>query len=330
MNLMGETQKYTAEDLLIDDQFLEWIHSNEQQHNEYWQDRLLNESPPFRLVFDQAKEMALALSVQRKEIDVTSALQQLQAKINEPSKTLFRAIGFKIWRVAAAIFLLLSLSWFFWPQSQSFQTDFAEIQTFTLPDKTVVTLRANSKLWWEGNWEQNEKRIVYLEGEAYFDVRPMKELDIKRPFVVHAMPLEVEVLGTEFNLVNRPTRSQVVLVEGKVSVTGDDQKKYELKPQQKYAWDTNLQRASIQTVDPSLYTDWQQNIWRFDDIKLSEAAVLIKEQYGKSIVFANPKLKNRKLNGSAPASSLEILLKGIETSLNISIINEGDRIIFND
>ncbi len=327
-NTMGASPTYRAEDLLTDDRFLEWIHSNKQQHDKYWQDRLYDE-PSLRTAFDQATQIAQALSVKKKVINTSNALAKLEAKINSPTKPTPQPLQIK-WsnylKIAATIVLLLSLSWSFWPQKQSFQTAFGELQIVTLPDATEVTLRANSKLWWNGDWKKSKKRIVYLEGEAYFDVRPTKELKNKRPFVVKAMPLEVEVLGTEFNIVNRPNRTNIVLVEGKVAViTGDQQQ--QLKPQQQYAWNTTEKSGTIQTVNTELFTDWQQHIWHFNNTSLAEVALLLEQHFGKKVFFHNPLLKDQKLNGTAPSSSLETLLNGIASSLNISITNQSDRII---
>lgn len=324
---MGDTQKYTVEDLLVDDKFLDWIQSDEQQYDEYWKDRLENEAP-LRLVVEQAKEVALLLSVQKENVNPSAALKQLHKSINSSEITKTKRVWMKNWRVAAAIALIGMLSWVFWPQQQSYQTAFGEMETIELPDGTKVTLRANSKVWWEGDWSKNEKRTVFLEGEAYFDVRPTAELEVKRAFVVNAKPLEVEVLGTEFNLANRPSSSHVVLVEGKVAVKGEDQKHYELSPEQKYAWDKKNNQAYIETVDPAFYTDWQQNVWRFNNTSLQELAMMLNENFGKKIIFAHADLKERKLNGSAPSASLETLLFGIKSSLNISITQDKNRIIF--
>lgn len=323
---MGESQKYTVEDLLVDDRFLEWIHSNERQHNQYWQDQLLNQ-PHLSTVIREAKEIALALSAPKKQTDPTFALQELEAAINQQKSNQPKRIWLKNWTIAATIALLFTLTWSFWPQSQSFQTAFGEIQTITLPDGTSVTLRANSKLWWEGDWKQGDSRTVFLEGEAYFDVRPTNELQNDRSFIVKALPLEIKVLGTEFNIVNRPNRTNIVLIEGKVAIKTNNHQQYQLKPHEQYTWNTTKKSGNIENVNTALFTDWRQYIWHFDNTTLSDVAILIEQHFGKKVLFDNPLLKDRKLNGSAPSSSLKTLLNGLKSSLNISIINQGDHII---
>ncbi|WP_394697656.1 FecR family protein [uncultured Sunxiuqinia sp.] len=82
-----------------------------------------------------------------------------------------------------------------------------------LPDGTVVWLNAGSKLTYSTNFNMSS-RLVYLEGEGYFQVAKNKE----KPFVVDAFGFLVEGGETEFNVKayqDDPT-IEAVLVEGKV------------------------------------------------------------------------------------------------------------------
>lgn len=63
---------------------------------------------------------------------------------------------------------------------------------------------------------KEDRREVQLQGEAYFEV----EKDARHPFVVKADPVEVEVLGTHFNVEAYPGDAEVktTLLEGSVAV----------------------------------------------------------------------------------------------------------------
>lgn len=67
--------------------------------------------------------------------------------------------------------------------------------TVLLADGTTVHLNAGSKLLYPVRFV-GKRRIVTLEGEAYFDVRK----DEEHPFVVRTRFGEVTVLGTAFNI----------------------------------------------------------------------------------------------------------------------------------
>lgn len=91
----------------------------------------------------------------------------------------------------------------------------AAISVITLPDQTKVTLNRYSSLTYPDRFKE-DRREVQLQGEAYFEV----EKDARHPFVVKADPVEVEVLGTHFNVEAYPGDAEVktTLLEGSVAV----------------------------------------------------------------------------------------------------------------
>lgn len=87
--------------------------------------------------------------------------------------------------------------------------------SFTMADGTQVWLNSNSKLRFPRQFNEKE-RIVYLEGEAFFDVMHLAN----KPFIVQNKKQNVLVLGTTFNVKCYPEDSQVIttLFQGKVAV----------------------------------------------------------------------------------------------------------------
>src|SRR5690606_8958967 len=114
-----------------------------------------------------------------------------------------------LWRRVAAVFVgatLMGLLYYFFmtaPSTVYYATDFGEIQTITLPDGSKATLNGNSTLQISENWE--ESREVWLDGEAFFEVKKIPEKSSQpgalrgKKFLVHTHHLAVEVLGTTFN-----------------------------------------------------------------------------------------------------------------------------------
>ena len=84
-----------------------------------------------------------------------------------------------------------------------------------LADSTMVILNAESRLTYPTAFT-GASREVTLEGEGYFDVTPDKE----RPFTVKTPSIQVEVLGTSFNVsaYKDETSNEVTLVQGRVNV----------------------------------------------------------------------------------------------------------------
>ena len=116
---------------------------------------------------------------------------------------LFRLAG-----VVAASVLLCFASWFiydYWkPVAMQTVSAGAAISVITLPDQTKVTLNRYSSLTYPDRFKE-DRREVQLQGEAYFEV----EKDARHPFVVKADPVEVEVLGTHFNVEAYPGDAEV-------------------------------------------------------------------------------------------------------------------------
>ncbi|MEL6968737.1 MAG: FecR domain-containing protein [Bacteroidota bacterium] len=315
----------TIEDLLVDDRFVEWVLSNGQKHSTHWQAWIQQEEGR-QAVAEEAR--ALILSLQRPEVSVPtteSAWQQLEQQLElHPPVRRIRTW----WRVAAAVVALVALAWLLWPAQHEYQTAYGELQQLTLPDGTAVDLRANSTLWWEGDWAADGIREVYLDGEAYFQVTPAAAHN-GMAFVVRADPLQVQVLGTGFNVVNRPERTTVTLIEGKVEVQASDAEKNELRPNDHYIWQAASKQDEIQTItEPKLYTSWREQVWHFEQTPLREIAQQLEHDYGKTVVIEDAQLVEKELSGSAPAKNLESLIKGITTSLGIQAQIKSNQIIF--
>ena len=99
----------------------------------------------------------------------------------EPRKTQPKIIKLSNYFMAAAAAILLligfySVSLVF--SNEKIKTEFASQTTVTLPDGTLVTLNAGSKLVWS-NRSFDKERTVTVDGEAFFDVKKAAGLRLK-------------------------------------------------------------------------------------------------------------------------------------------------------
>lgn len=115
--------------------------------------------------------------------------------------------------VAAAVVLAVLL----WPRTATVEAGGA-VLAVALPDGSGVTLAPGSALAYRRGLVGDERRVA-LEGEGYFDVTTGG-----RPFIVETFNAEVEVLGTEFDVLAWPgadaAETAVALVEGSVRLRG--------------------------------------------------------------------------------------------------------------
>lgn len=95
-------------------------------------------------------------------------------------------------------------------------TTTAEIRTVKLDDGSTVVLGADSAI--KSTFGEGGRKVTLLAGEAFFDV-----VADGRPFVVTAGSVEVEVLGTAFDVRMTSAATDVALAHGSVRTRfGDD------------------------------------------------------------------------------------------------------------
>lgn len=160
-----------------------------------------------------------------------------------------------------------------------------------LPDGTKVWLNAASLLRFPSRFEG--KRVVELEGEAYFEVAKTGH-----PFEVHVAGAKVRVLGTHFNVsAYEETPTQVTLVEGGVEVS-NEQGRVKLVPGQQAEIKSSETGITVRTVNTSRYVAWVTGVFDFDDTSMEEIVSVLSRWYDVEIEIASPALKKMRFSGT--------------------------------
>lgn len=157
-----------------------------------------------------------------------------------------------------------------------------------LPDGTKVWLNSQSCLKYSNSYNQND-RIVYLDGEGYFEVKK----DPEKTFIVNAKGVEIKALGTKFDIKAYKDNQDVTtsLLEGKVSIRGKE-KEIILSPNQEVCFDTHSSSFSeIKEYDASRSALWKDNQFYFDNQSLEEIAIVLERQYAVEVVFTSETVK---------------------------------------
>lgn len=148
------------------------------------------------------------------DFDVEKALKSVRDKRNSNQPKVVKLNPMKRFiRIAAAIILLCGATYFYISSlDETISTDLAQTNEISLPDTSEILLNAESKIAYsKKKWDK--KRNVSLNGEAFFKVAKGKK------FTVSTDHGTVTVLGTQFNVENRPGFFEVSCYEGLVSVT---------------------------------------------------------------------------------------------------------------
>lgn len=167
-----------------------------------------------------------------------------------------------------------------------------------LPDGTQVWLNAASTLTYPSRFS-SEERVVHLEGEAYFVVKPLKNNLKPTPFRVESLNQTIEVLGTEFNLsaYADETETRTTLVEGIVSIQhGKEGEHTVLAP-----GDQSLVKQGIITktkVNVRDYIDWKNGEFVFRNENTYEVLQRIGRWYDLDVGHIDKKVANERFSGS--------------------------------
>ena len=146
---------------------------------------------------------------------------------------------------------------------------FGKKSTLVLADGTKVWLNAGSRFAFPQKFEGN-RREVHLDGEAYFEVTKNKN----QPFIVSTRNIDVEVLGTKFNLsaYQSDNFSEALLLEGAVKVQDKGKlfnDKLELKPNQKATYFAdNKKLIRTDAPDAEMKISWINGWYQFSNKNL--------------------------------------------------------------
>ena len=252
-------------------------------------------------------------------------------KSKENVRRLLPGVNIRYASIAASITALICLAFYFSQDYffyDTYSTAYGMTKNILLEDGSEVTLNANSTLKVPTDLADIDVREVWLKGEAFFSIA-------KRPghvkFSVHTDNLDVEVLGTKFNVSNRHGKTEVVLNEGSVKLTSgvnNTNAVLYMKPGDFVSLSQNDTTFKRKIVKPEKYNAWQSNKLMFEDTPLREVAKKIEDYYGVRIEIQNEEIGDRQLTGTLPNNDLGIVLRSLSASHNLKIQREDNRIIF--
>lgn len=191
-----------------------------------------------------------------------------------------------------------------------------------LSDGTKVWLNAKSTLKFPVAFGKNQ-RNVELEGEGYFEVVHNKA----KPFLVSAREMNIQVLGTHFNIsaYDDDNVVEASLIEGSVKASHGNSAQL-LKPNQQAV----LKRGSSQIVaknfDPDEVMDWKNGYFIFRNEPISEIMKKISRWYNIEVNYQG-NISNEAFGGKyLKDSSLAELLSSLELTGTVKFKIEGRRV----
>jgi hypothetical protein len=199
-----------------------------------------------------------------------------------------------------------------------------------LSDGTQVYLNSGTTLRYPINFIEGEDRNVFLTGEAYFKVAK----DEDQPFVVSVGNMNVEVLGTTFNVSSYPQDSSTntVLVEGSVALYEkmDGNAKGNstlLEPGFKAEWSNGDGDISIENVDTRIYTAWVQGKLVFRNTSFLKIRQSLERKYNVKIQNTNADLDKQLFDATFDIETIDEVLESFNRSYAIEYYIENNEVI---
>ncbi|MBT1705168.1 FecR family protein [Chryseosolibacter indicus] len=346
---MEEHRDQKAAELAQNVLFIKWVKDRDSniELNVYWRNWLSN-NPDKQEIFEEARAMVLAV-LEEEQYDLPTGKQKelwnriyesTQAEAEDKVKFLW-----KPWRRWAAVVFILCIA--LWGglrlsnKKQIHQSSSAEShnlisqhntsstpKTVLLVDGSSIILQPGSKLKYPNQFVA-DRREVYLEGEAFFEV----SRDPSKPFLVHSNEIVTRVLGTSFIVRNFESEREirVQVKSGKVSVFRSSEEAHEtlndtsdpvvhgvvLTPNQQVVYERKAMRLTKSLVEnPAVLTPIAKQDFEFHDAPIHEVFKSIEEAYGVTIVYDEQALVNCSLNASLNDITLYEKLKLICKTIN--------------
>lgn len=356
---------FKAADFVMDESFQKYCLGTNNADDNFWTN-WIKENPLQQKEFNTARDLYRILNghltsldfkkdeaafnslLKSKGIIEMSKINQLssQTKINNSTKILpekypwentparLNRIGM-LWKAAAMFILIAGISSIIYfnnneSELQNFTTGYGNIDTLTLPDKSVVILNSNSKVSYKKNWNNDGPRELWLEGEAFFDIKHINRgpnIKIQEQFIVHAKNISIQVLGTQFNVRERRDKTEIVLQQGsiRISFKSGNESDIILQPGQLITTGDNMQPV-VSTTTPEEYIAWKSKKLILTNATLKEIVEYLEDNFGKQIILMEPALANRKIEGTFKLDNLDDALLFLSKALNLDILQEKNKL----
>jgi ferric-dicitrate binding protein FerR (iron transport regulator) len=225
-----------------------------------------------------------------------------------------------LFKIAAVLFIPLLISTLFlWGRRTAEKRDgekhmitmhaaFGCVSSFKLDDGSAVWLNSGSSLSFPEKFT-GEDRLVYLTGEAYFEVKSNE----KAPFIVQAERFTVKATGTRFNVMSYTDQPRsITLAQGKVILIVDAKnqpaKALMMKPNQHISIDRTTAEISTEFGDTYKHYSWKDGKLIFRNDLMEDVMQRISLQYNVDIEIADDILLQNRYRATFENESLTDVL----------------------
>jgi len=363
--------KLDVVDLLADESFINYCIRSSPADIAFWEN-YVRDNPDRVILVEHAKETFIQLFNALGEADRDEQASRLKHRLelmeaSEPAPVVqmegleINKPGMKIsWLLKiSAVAAVLVVTTFFIVRffnnngtnsSKTFLAAYGERKNIQLPDGSDVTLNAGSKIEILENFGRST-RDVFLEGEAFFDVKHNEKL----PFIVHTAAMDVKALGTAFNVKaymdERTTETSLIRGLVEITLKENNNRTMLLYPNQKIKWEHPRAKQAAgnalasnnadsvnkpdSLVKKLVVTDegaikelaWKENKLVFDDELFINIALLLERWYGAEVEFRDDAIRYYRFTGNFEKEDIHTVLDFLKESKGFNYkIEQGEQL----
>ena len=151
-----------------------------------------------------------------------------------------------------------------------------------MADGSEVWLNSGSRMTYSTGFSKKERNVT-LDGEGYFKVAR----DEKRPFRIHTLKADVEVLGTEFNVrsYDRDSIFSTSLIQGSVKLTAENSSAILSPEDEAFLTKDGFKISKIRDHDEFM---WKDGILAYRQTPFRELVKRFEQFYNVRIRIDNP------------------------------------------
>lgn len=340
MNL-ADYSNFELQDFLEDDFFVQWVIHPDENNRSFWQS-FTDTYPAKKETLHRAADTIRLYRQQEfdgNEENKVPVWERITATIRQSEPVQKRKIRSMpvFLRVAAAAILIAGAAWWIYlandNKTYNIATEAGQKKTIILPDRSKVILNGNSSLTYNKSWHSDQPREVWIKGEGYFTVEHLNidSLSIKPSdrFIVHCGDVNIEVLGTTFNVKNREGKTNVALLTGKIRIdnlqpTGNNRSMV-LAPGDYVEYTGKDLSVTKKLAKPAQVSAWTSNEISFTDATLKEISATLHDRFGYTVMMQDTTLNHLKIEGEITVDNVAELLDVVTTTLNVKIEQSANK-----
>ncbi len=296
-------------------------------------------------IYAELEESWIRMHQLRRAIALADAEPDADVLMGEPvmHKQPMKRVFVKYGSFAAA--LLIGFVFIIWQvsepsvvyQQETHITGFNDFKRIILPDETILELNQNTEAL--VYYDEAVRRVLLTRGEAHFQVIK----DFERPFLVDVGEVNVVALGTAFNVKYVDDYVEVLVTEGKVAVTqNQDMGQAEMPEaidgphltagdQAIIGMDESVDALELKRLNSAEYEQvlaWKGPRFFFENTPLYEAIAEFNHHNELKIIIEDEEIRNLSIGGSFLLEDVEAFIRLLSTDSEISIYRKDASTIY--